>query len=427
MSKKGIFIDRIGEIKYSNKYRMNMTIVAYRKAKDIDVLFEDGYLMKNTTYYRFKEDSIRRPSDAPYVYVGDAVGRKAKMLCGLWAEIIDVTGTDPRNLTYTIRFEDGLIKTTTKYSKFTSGCIGHPNINIKGKSQIRSDRVGETVYSERYSMKMTIKAYRRFNDIDVEFEDGVVVEHKFYNYFLEDKITRPDIKTYTSTAIGRKQKMNCGLMAEIICPSASGKAGYFDVKFEDGVIVNDKDLYNFMKGEVRHPKYTPGYCKIQELAKKYVGQRKKNNAGFEMEIIAYHNASDIDVKFDDGFVVYHTRMNQWNKGAIQGSPEQYMLKYIGKTNYAKNGQLMTVIGGNSANDLVIQFEDGTIVKNKAFGNFVTGMIGNPKCPTKGKFYYYGVYVDYIAYVKDSIPNYYCTLFDGSRDIFSLSEIKQTFG
>lgn len=51
---------------------------------------------------------------------------------------------------------------------------------------------------------------------------------------------------------------------------------------------------------------------------------------------------------------------------------------IGETVTAKNGLKATIRKYNSNKDITIQFEDGTIVNGIQYGNFVKGMIGNPK-------------------------------------------------
>ena len=48
-----------------------------------------------------------------------------------------------------------------------------------------------------------------------------------------------------------------------------------------------------------------------------------------------------------------------------------------ETNIANNGQVMTIIGYINGNDIDIQFEDGTIVKNRTYRRFKEGKIKNP--------------------------------------------------
>ena len=52
------------------------------------------------------------------------------------------------------------------------------------------DRTGEIAYSNN-GEKMVIIRYDNKNDIDVQFDDGTIVEHKQYNNFLKGKIKNP--------------------------------------------------------------------------------------------------------------------------------------------------------------------------------------------------------------------------------------------
>lgn len=62
-----------------------------------------------------------------------------------------------------------------------------------------------------------------------------------------------------------------------------------------------------------------------------------------------------------------------------------MPKFIdrtGETNVATNGQIMTIIEYRTADDMDIQFEDGTIVYNKSYDKFKKGMVRNPSVKRK---------------------------------------------
>ena len=39
-----------------------MTIIGYRNGNDIDIQFEDGTIVKNRIYRRFKEGKIKNPN-----------------------------------------------------------------------------------------------------------------------------------------------------------------------------------------------------------------------------------------------------------------------------------------------------------------------------------------------------------------------------
>lgn len=55
---------------------------------------------------------------------------------------------------------------------------------------------------------------------------------------------------------------------------------------------------------------------------------------------------------------------------------------LGETNITKNGQAMTIIEYRKYNDIDIQFEDGTIVKNKGYKDLKKRMIKNPNYKNK---------------------------------------------
>ena len=56
----GKFTDRIGEIRYNNQNE-RMIIIAYRNANDIDIQFEDGVIVYNRSYDKFKIGRIKHP------------------------------------------------------------------------------------------------------------------------------------------------------------------------------------------------------------------------------------------------------------------------------------------------------------------------------------------------------------------------------
>lgn len=54
-----------------------------------------------------------------------------------------------------------------------------------------------------------------------------------------------------------------------------------------------------------------------------------------------------------------------------------VLDRTGETNIAKNGLNMTIIEYRNCNDIDIKFEDGVIVYNKQYNNFSKGCIKHP--------------------------------------------------
>lgn len=58
MIKEELRNKRIGETRKSNE-NLTMTIIEYRNAKDMDVLFENGYIAKHVQYDKFKHGKVR--------------------------------------------------------------------------------------------------------------------------------------------------------------------------------------------------------------------------------------------------------------------------------------------------------------------------------------------------------------------------------
>jgi hypothetical protein len=111
------------------------------------------------------------------------------------------------------------------------------------------------------------------------------------------------------------------------------------------------------------------------LIKNRIGESRIANNGQLMTIIAYRERADIDVQFEDGTIVYERSYQMFQKGSIR-NPNFKRPRHIGETRNANNGQLMTIIAYRDCYDIDVMFEDGAIVRNKAYSNFKTGSIKN---------------------------------------------------
>lgn len=67
-----------------------------------------------------------------------------------------------------------------------------------------------------------------------------------------------------------------------------------------------------------------------------VGERRQNNQGQWMTIIAYRKYNDIDVKFDSGYIAEHKGYNHFQKGSIKDLfyPTVCGVGYVGGTKYS---------------------------------------------------------------------------------------------
>ena len=227
--------DRVGETRTMNN-GMQATIIDYRNAANIDVEFEDGAVRKGVPYHSFRH-GLLLPDGRDYKRVNH-LGEKCTMKNGLEGTIIawrSATDID-------VEFEDGRIVTNRGYREFKLGTI----------SQSYESRIGEKNIMSN-GMEARIIAYRKAIDIDVEFEDGTIVEHCSYDRFKVGRIYHPDYPNPYAwkDRTGEKRTMNNGLVAEII---RYGNNRDLDVRFEDGVVVEHRSYERFKQGMIRKPK-----------------------------------------------------------------------------------------------------------------------------------------------------------------------------
>ena len=229
--------NRVGETNMANNGQ-KMTIIAYRGCSDIDIQFEDGTIVYNKPYYSFKNGGIRNPR----LISSGRLGEIATTSTGEKMTIIAYRGCDDID----IQFEDGTIVTNKEYYRFKEGSIKNPN-----HTSVHS-RVGEINYDRR-GQKMTIIAYRTSHDLDIQFEDGTIVTNKCYSSFEKGQVSS-FIPPIDSSNIASN-----GLKMTIIAYRSSND---IDIQFEDGIIVKSKRYGSFIKGYIRHPNISQGFVGI---------------------------------------------------------------------------------------------------------------------------------------------------------------------
>lgn len=334
--------NRIGETATSFEGQL-MTIIAYRNNKDIDIRFEDGVVVTNKVYRHFKSGTIKNP----YKDALDRVGKQNTATNGQKMTIIAYHNYSNID----IRFEDGTIVLNKSYSEFKKGTILNPNAKTKTKKVI--SRVGETSLSKK-DEKMTIIEYRGSSDIDVEFEDGTIVQHKSYN--------------------------------------------------------------NFIYGLISNPNYS---------AKKYIGKTNTHKlTGQKMTIIAFRSCSDLDIQFEDGTIVYNKSWQNFRLGKINYSK----LNRVGERKIANNGLWMEIVQYTDNNNMTVRFEDDTEVES-FYSSFTKGNIAHPSLRLTGGSYFsrtselYGFIINKLAFTYKDESNYICKCKNcGYKDILTTKEM-----
>ena len=229
------------------------------------------------------------------------------------------------------------------------------------------NRIGETSLAKNGQI-MTIIACRSAIDIDVQFEDGTIVLNKRYGNFKLGSIKNENLKSpIFKNRLGATNTASNGQKMTIIKYN-----GLYDIniKFEDGTIVEHKTFSNFKRGKIDNPNF---------FKSKVIGEESIATNGQKMKIINYNGVRNIDVQFEDNTIVKHKNYYDFKKGIIKNPNCLFsrVLNKVGETSLAKNGQMMKIINYENAHNLEVEFEDGTVVKNKSYKCFKSGSISNP--------------------------------------------------
>lgn len=281
------------------------------------------------------------------------LGETRMMNCGMEATIIRYGKYSDID----VRFEDGVIVEHKRYRAFENGNIANPNFN---------PRLGETKMMN-CGMEATIIRYGGSADIDVRFEDGIVVEHREYREFEKGGIINPNIKATVENRLDETCMMNCGMKATIIRYNGVRD---IDVRFEDGTVAEHKAYGPFKRGEIANPN-------IKTSAENCLGETRMMNCGMEATIIRYGGYKDIDVRFEDGTVVEHKGYSAFKRGEIANPNVKTFANRLDETRMMNCGMEATIIRYSRRDDIDVRFEDGTVIEHRQYNQFERGNIANP--------------------------------------------------
>lgn len=312
----------------------------------------------------------------------DRLGETRMMNCGMEATIIRYGKYSDID----VRFEDGVIVEHKRYRAFENGNIANPNFN---------PRLGETKMMN-CGMEATIIRYGGSADIDVRFEDGIVVEHREYREFEKGGIINPNIKATAEGRLGETRMMSCGMKATII---RYENADDINICFEDGKVVEHKTYRAFKKGYIAH-------TSTKVSAEDRLGETRMMNCGMEAAIVRYNGVHDIDVRFEDGAVVEHKGYSAFKRGEIANPNVKTFANRLDETRMMNCGMEATIIRYSRRDDIDVRFEDGTVIEHRQYNQFERGNIANPnfkasrlgetrmmKCGMKATIIRYGKYTD----------------------------------
>lgn len=324
---------------------------------------------------------------------------------GMQYEVIDYINA--KNII--VKFEDNTIVNTNQ-NRVVNGTVPHPTYTARLHK--RNNHIGEQSRSTS-GMIMTIIAFRLYNDIDVQFEDGAIVTHKNYGFFKTGEIKHPDGTgkgVIPSQRIGMKVKQTNGQIAEIIDYRTQID---IDIRFEDGTVLTGRRYKAFLDGQIRNP----NFCDYGTVCRtNRIGKTSTSLDGQTMTIIEYKNSKHMTVKFDDGSIA-SAEYTRFKEGKMR-SPKWFKNKYEGLESIPQNGIKYKVIEAIDAKNIKIRFETGYERTVK------TSDIAHNKIKHPLPYDIDTIRILSVAYVYENTSNYeYVCCKCGHTDIGTINEIR----
>lgn len=275
-----------------------------------------------------------------------------------------------------------------------------------------SIRLGETRRAKN-GLAMTIIAYRRYEDMDIQFEDGLIVHHISYNNYLQGNVRHPSINARISSnsknRLGETRMTTYGLEMTII---EYRNTHDIDVKFSNGTVLCHRSYYDFRNGLIRP----------YAIDTSRIGETNKASNGLMMTIIDYRGSLDLDVQFEDGVIVTNVEYSKFVSGMIRHPKINPLRKLdrIGEISLGSHGLSMQISDYVNVHNVTILFESGYSSSNKHYREFKSGRISHPFPYQIGN-----ISMDKPAYIYNGVGNFYCHCTKcGLEDIMTVQEMRE---
>lgn len=197
---------------------------------------------------------------------------------------------------------------------------------MTAKGNIKSERLGEKK-RQKNGMAATITGYKFANDMTVTFENGRIVEHTSYYKFVHGDIKiqdtpNPNTGKVNDYHVGDQVVCSNNMIATII---AYRRYDDIDVQFEDGVIVRNITFAGFFQGAIAHPTVKALHWRYKN-DKNIIGRKRRTVYGYNT-LVAFRNEYDLDYVDDSGVLCKHrsllefeTRHSALIKSSKKGHP-----------------------------------------------------------------------------------------------------------
>lgn len=177
-----------GEVS-TNQSGFVMTLVRYGNAKDCDVMFEDGTIVRHRYYTAFKNGVIAHPDHNLKNARTYLIGEKNTALNGMEMTIIGYASDFPGAVI--VEFEDGY-QTTVRSSAFLKGEVKNPNVSPYQKTA--NERIGK-VFLCKNGLHFTVTGYEGTHKVSGMFEDGEKVQRTDWSSICAGTVGHPELSS----------------------------------------------------------------------------------------------------------------------------------------------------------------------------------------------------------------------------------------
>lgn len=118
------------------------------------------------------------------------------------------------------------------------------------------------------------------------------------------------------------------------------------------------------------------------------GETKLMNCGQNATIIEYRNSRSMDIMFETGEIVLNKEYQEFKNGKIKNIEKQHKDR-LHQINFDNQGNKMEIISYRNSRDIDVLFEDKWVIENCSYGNFLNKKIKNYLKPTIFDKGYYG--------------------------------------
>lgn len=392
--KKRSASSRIGETR-TMRNGLDATIIEYRVSGDITVRFSDGAVKTHVAYANFCKGRVAHQNEKEKYRPTNRVGEQNVMRNGQTVKIIayrhctdiDVQfedGTIVKNTTYSLFTYGKIINPSIKYKmglSFQEFAIGYY------LRQLGFRKVKKREWEAIGFGSQELDFYSDELQVAIEYDGGFHV--------LNESVTRDLMKNDRCRELGitlyRIRDPKCSSMnsssIDYIIPDdrervfelLNCKDELMKILMKHGIVVSE-DFIDFNRDyDTIRNEYNATYTNYD--AHRRVGETRNMNNGQAATIIEYHNAKDIAVQFEDGTVREHMQYEKFQQGGIS-NPNFFQTTRVGETNVLTNGQTATITAYRSYKDIDIVLDDGRVCCGFGYDSFVRGYFPQALLKTK---------------------------------------------